>query len=310
MSRTAHDAFAKDWFKSFLSDFGQVNIEFQISGEARYVDVHFEPHRDSPPPLALGYLGKMITRPCLIEPFRNAIPEDEICNCIAKSIGLGRHLVSESKRQRRKCKQQNLPQPSPFRFKQRPFLWMISPTLSEALQQTFALQTRPSWGEGIYFCPNSFRAAIIAVNQLPSGPHSLWLRMLGKGPVQRQAMEDLMALPRDQTYREVTLHHIAVLQQNLKARQNITKDLQEVIMTLAIAYEQIEADILQRGEQLGLEKGREEGREKGLAEGQVTMQVAIAQNMLREGLALEAIARLTGLSPDQLATLQAEFPEV
>jgi predicted transposase YdaD len=74
-----------------------------------------------------------------------------------------------------------------------------------------------------------------------------------------------------------------VLQKNLKARQNLSKDLREVVMALSITYEQIEAELLARGREEGRERGREEGVE----------QVALA--MLREGMDPELVARLTKL---------------
>jgi hypothetical protein len=91
---------------------------------------------------------------------------------------------------------------------------------------------------------------------------------------------ELMALPKDHPYRDLSLRHIAVLQRNLKSRQNLSKDLQEVTMTLAITYEQIEAELIQ--------KGREEGEMRR------SYEIAIA--LLRQGMEPEAVARLTKLS--------------
>jgi hypothetical protein len=290
MTRTAHDEFAKDWLKSFLSDFGQVETEFQISSEARSVDVYFQPYSATPPPQGLGLVGKMIATPCLIEPFRNAIPDLEICNCMAKSTSLGGHLVAESKRQRRDCMQQHLPAPRRFRFRQRPFLWMITPTLSEQLQRDFMVYQRRDWGEGVYFSGKAHRSAIIVVHSLPATLDTLWLRLMGRDRVQQQAIRELMALPTDHPYRELTLRHVAILQQNLKARQNISKDLRKVIMTLSITYEQIESEILQRG--------------------QTNAQRAIVLNMRQSGLEIDQIAQLTGLSLEMVQTLSLEKPSL
>lgn len=62
-------------------------------------------------------------------------------------------------------------------------------------------------------------------------------------------------------------------------------------MALAITYEQIEAELIQ--------KGREEGREEGWEEAQRS----IALEMLREGMAPALVARLTKLSIAQLPNL-------
>jgi hypothetical protein len=296
MSRTLHDEFARDWMKEFLSDFGAVETEFAISGEVRSVDVYFEPNQALSDgawaynsPEVIGRLANLITAPCLIEPFRNAIPSIEICNCRAKSTILGTNLLREAKKEKRK-----------FHFDRRPFLWMVSPTLSKRMQQKYGMTQREDWGEGVYFLPEGDRAAIIAVHQLPETPETIWLRLLGRGNVQKRAVAELMALPKDHPYRELSLRHIAVLQKKLKARQNLSKDLQEVTMTLSITYEQIESELLERG--------REEGRE----EGELRRSGEIALAMLREGMDPELVARLTklpismveGFANDQLPHLE------
>jgi hypothetical protein len=149
MSRTLHDEFAKDWMKEFLSDFGTVETEFVIAGEVRSVDVYFEPNpkeltatNSYNNPKVIGRLANLITKPCLIEPFRNAIPPIEICNCRAKSTILGINLLRQAKQEKRL-----------FQFEERPFLWMISPTLSQRIQQKFGMLQKSEWGEGIYFLP-------------------------------------------------------------------------------------------------------------------------------------------------------------
>ncbi|NJM46518.1 MAG: hypothetical protein HC860_10300 [Alkalinema sp. RU_4_3] len=266
MSRTLHDEFAKDWMKEFLADFGSVETEFEISGEVRSVDVHFVPNPELLP-APIGYLGSMITKPCLIEPFRNAVPGMAICNCRSKSTILGHKLVSQAQLEKRR-----------FRFDDRPFLWIISPTLSKRMQKKYCMHSRTEWGEGIYFLPEGDQAAVIAVHQLPETPESLWLRLLGRDNVQKRAMAELVALPKDYPYREISLRHIMVLQKKLAVRHNLSRDLQEVAMTLAITYEQIEAELLEKGELNGIRK--------------------IALALLRDGMPPEKVAQITELPID------------
>jgi predicted transposase/invertase (TIGR01784 family) len=161
---------------------------------------------------------------------------------------------------------------------------------SFAMQQGARAIDHPDWEQGIYFLSDQDRAAIIAIHQLPVTLDTLWLRLLGRGAVQKRAIDELLALPKHHPYRSTTLRHITVLQKNLKARQNLTRDLQEVIMTLSITYEQIEAEIIEKG----LQQGREEGRGE--------TQQAIALRMLQEGMNRETVARLTGLPIAQLPT--------
>jgi hypothetical protein len=160
---------------------------------------------------------------------------------------------------------------------------MISPTLSKAMQTKFAPRQDPDWGPGFHFCQVGFRAAIITVHQLPVTLDTLWLRMLGKGRVQKQAFEELIALPLDHPYREMTLRHIATLQQTLQARQNKDQYLEDMVMTLVSAYDRMVVENQQ--------KGKEEAHK------------AIALNMVSRGFQPEEIASLVELSPDQIASI-------
>lgn len=78
---------------------------------------------------------------------------------------------------------------------------------------------------------------MVVIHQLPKTIDTLFLRLLGRGTVQADAVNELTALPLDHPCRGETLHHISRLQINLKLRQNKTKDLQEIIMNLAPAYD-------------------------------------------------------------------------
>jgi hypothetical protein len=284
MSRTLHDEFAKDWMKEFLADFGQVETDFQISGEVRHVDVYFEPD-PALLPAPMGLLGQMITAPCLIEPFRNAISVEEICNCTSKATILGRNLARQAKREKRR-----------FRFSDRPFLWMITPTLSAQMARNCSLYQHPKLGEGIYLRAKSDKAGLIVIHHLPCTIDTLWLRLLGRDNVQKQAIKELLDLAPDHPYRDITLRHIAVLQKNLRARQNITRDLQEVIMTLSITYAQFSAEIDQKIEQ-GIEQGQIQGR--------LSTQQEIARELLKDGMEPATVARLTKLPLNQLPQLDA-----
>ena len=84
--------------------------------------------------------------------------------------------------------------------------------------------------------------------------------------MQVDAVNELTALRSVHSYRGETLHHISRLQINLKLRQNKTKDLQEVIMNLALTYD----------------KWLEETLTKGRMEGRVETQIDIARRMLKK----------------------------
>jgi hypothetical protein len=274
MTRKIHDTFAKEWIRELLADFGEVEVEKQVGGEVRTIDLLFHPHPEALPNLqALGLLGRMVSSPALLEPFRNAVPEWEVRNCREKLFQLEAALRRQAKQRQGRLSQVD-----------RPFVWVLSPTLSRQQQSSFRVLEKAAWGEGIYFLADSDRTAVVAIHQLPKTLDTLWLRLLGRGQVQGAAVAELLALPIDHPYRQETLRHIAVLQINLQVQQNKTRDLREVMMNLAPAYE--------KWLQETLEKGRQE------------TQMTIALRLLQKDMPLDEISECTGLSIEALQALR------
>jgi hypothetical protein len=54
--------------------------------------------------------------------------------------------------------------------------------------EQFGASTHADWSEGIYFLHPGLRSAIISINRLPVNPNTLWLRLLGRGKTQQQAI--------------------------------------------------------------------------------------------------------------------------
>jgi Domain of unknown function (DUF4351) len=87
--------------------------------------------------------------------------------------------------------------------------------------------------------------------QLPKTPTNLWVRLLGKGKVQAQAIQEVAALPEHHPYRNNALDLLGNLKVILEARETIEPEEQELIMQLSPLYlEKLQA-AQQVGEQLG-----------------------------------------------------------
>ena len=54
----------------------------------------------------------------------------------------------------------------------------------------------------------------------------------------------------------------------------------------------------------GIEQGRAEGRAEGIEQGRAKERAAIALSMLAKGLDIAAVSELTGLSVEEIRTLQ------
>jgi predicted transposase/invertase (TIGR01784 family) len=113
---------------------------------------------------------------------------------------------------------------------------------------------------------------------------------LGRGTVQKQAIDELAALPANHPFRKVTLELLYNLQKNLNINQQIETDDRELVMRLAPLYQE------------DREKARQEGRQQGqqLGEQQIILRLL---NRRFGGLGLSVIEQIQGLSIDELESL-------
>lgn len=170
MTRFIHDQFAKDYLEELLSPYGEVKIPRRVPSEVREIDIWFEPNPQTKTGLNnLGLLGKITQFPTILEPFRNPVTSDEICDCLLKLLELKSLLQREANRNKIKLNEENSPK-----------LWILTPTASNKILSGVRATIDNNWEEGIYFLGTTFRSAIIVLHQLPRTPETLWLRLLGK----------------------------------------------------------------------------------------------------------------------------------
>jgi len=272
MTRFVHDEFAKDYLEELLKPYGEVKSSQKVSGEIKEIDVLFTPSAQSNSNLELlGLLGRFAEFPAILEPFRNAASSDEICDCIQKLLEVKALLRRDAKANKTKLQDSAIPK-----------LWVLTPTASPAILSSFNVNQKEGWLPGIYFLGDALRTAIVAIHQLPSTPETLWLRILGRGSVQSQAIIELQALPSNHPYRKATLELVYNLRENLKINQNLESDDLELVMRLEPLYQQ--------------------DREKAKKEGQ--QDLIIRQLNRRFGEIDSAlIERIRGLSIEQLSLL-------
>ena len=138
---------------------------------------------------------------------------------------------------------------------------------------------------GVYFLASALRSAIVVIHQLPVIPETLWLRILGKGRVQRRAIDELEALPEENPNRSATLTLLYNLREHLEARQEIDEGERELIMRLAPLFdekiEQIARESEQRGIEQGIQQGIQLGEQRGIQQGEQQERRSMIQNLLR-----------------------------
>lgn len=293
MTRQPHDQFAKQYLAELLAPLGQVETSRDVVSEVRQVDVWFVPAPSpSTEPQNLGLLGQMASTACLFEPFRNAPTPVEVRNCLLKLYSLHGELLRKARRKQNSFSEDDLPR-----------LWILSPSCSARLLDGFGakLDESGNWVEGIYFLPEFQKAALVAINQLPVTEDTLWLRVLGKRGTQQQAIDELLALPKENPLRRNILEILANWRINVNESENLSEEDRELLMNLSPAYLRWQEETLQKGRQEGRQEGRLEERQ------QMVENVLKARfGSLDEELS-EAMAPMLQLPPEELTHLLRNF---
>jgi hypothetical protein len=247
MTRFVHDEFAKDYLEELLKPYGEVKSSSKISGEIKEIDVLFTPSVQQTSNLeVLGLLGRFAEFPAILEPFRNAASSDEICDCIQKLLEVKAGLRRDAKANKTRLQESDIPK-----------LWVLSPTASPAILSSFNVNQKSGWLPGVYFLGDALRTAIVAIHQLPQTPETLWLRILGRGSVQSQAIVELSKLPLNHPYKQATLELVYNLRQNLRINQNLESDDRELIMRLEPLYQEDRERAIQEGQVQGIKEGEQ-----------------------------------------------------
>ncbi|OCR00370.1 flagellar assembly protein H [Oscillatoriales cyanobacterium USR001] len=251
MTKFPHDQFAKEYLQELLSPLGAVETSKDVTAEVREIDVFFQPTTvNSEYAQTLGLLGKMAATVAIVEPFRNPVNADGILSGMEKLLNSRAQLLRKAEREERRLELDQLP-----------FLWILTPTASENLLNSFGFQMPPEsegWERGVYFLSAALRVGLIAIHQLPRVADTMWLRMLGKGRVQQEAIAELTGLPADNLLRGNALELLYNLQANLQANlvnnpEGAIED-QELVMAIAPLFQ----EQLQAAQQEGRQEGRQE----------------------------------------------------
>jgi hypothetical protein len=294
MSRTPFDQFAKQFFESFLAPLGEVKVNFEVPGEPKFIDIWFSPsNQPNIEAQNLGILDKIATLPCLIEPFRNQPKPSEVRSCLSKLFHVIDDFERKAKRENKTVLENELPQ-----------LWIITPSASDDLLSRFVANPREDWLEGIYFLGEGFKTAMIAINKLPRTPETLWLRIFGKGIIQKQAINEVIGFDEDDPRRSTILQLLATWKISIEASNLVQQEDKEFIMTLSQAYLEWE----QKTKRSGIEEGMQQGMQQG--------QRQVVENLLKARFG-ELDEQLAGiiepmlqLPPQEYASLLLQLPNL
>ncbi len=256
MTRFVHDQFAKDYLGGLLEPFGEVRAPLQLAGEVRQIDVWFTPinltERDR---AMLGLLGRFAVTSSLFEPFRNAVTPTEICNCLLKYLKVRSAYQRQATRNNTQLQEEDLPK-----------LWILTPTASMPILNGFeARSDTDNWLSGVYVMPKYLRTSIVVIHQLPRTPETVWLRLLGKGAVQEQAIDEVEAMSEGNPLQVRALEALRSLRVILELRQEEQdEDDRRLIMRLSPIYLSRLEEASQQGIQQGVQQGIQQSIELAL----------------------------------------------
>jgi hypothetical protein len=252
MTQTPFDQMSKQYLEEFLEPFGRVQRQYEVPGEAKFVDLWFIPEQVAESPTAeLGILGQMAAGMCLLEPYRNAPTRTEVRVSVMKLVWVQEDERRKAEQDERRLNEDDLPK-----------LWILASTVYKPVLQESEAKVRADWCSGVYFVPELFKTAIVAIDELPETPETLWLRILGRGGTQTRAIREVLALPPEHPRRSKVLRLLA----SWKVRMDLGELMdfspqEEELMALSEAFleweQATEARIRQETRQ---EARQEEGR--------------------------------------------------
>ena len=235
-----------DW----LEPLGPVQVQRAVRSEERAVDVLAHATRTNPRwRQILGLWGRMATGWTGIEVYRNPVTAAEVQSAQAKGIDLWDELKRRARRKGRRAGEVRRPQ-----------MWVITPTMSAELREHLALRPMEAWVRGFLHVSEGWSVAVVVAHELPATPETLFLRLLGRAGVQREAFAELETLSREHPLRRMTVTHVLRYRKEAEETSRPTQEQREVVMQTQAWVEKWERDLIARGEAEGEARGEARGK--------------------------------------------------
>lgn len=270
-----HDERAKIIVETTLDLLGDVFREFEIpTTDAQRVDLWLQrrpepPSPTEPPPRHLRLLAALFCEDAIIEVFSEAVRLSSFYETLGKQYNLRRYLEAQAHKRREAAA---TPDPQATPHLPPPWLWVLSAGRPLALFDAYQFAPRPEAPTGVYQLDPGLRVGLIVIAELPPGPETLLLRLMGKPATRDAALAELrrMALDKDQKddpETQALLRVEAALRHTLRRATTLKEQESGEDMTAAWAeFEAYEKQLFEKGREKGREQGIEKGRKALLAE--------------------------------------------
>jgi hypothetical protein len=179
---------------------------------------------------------------------------------------------------------------------QNPFTWVLAVNCSDKLLNLCEAKPLTEYDEGVYELSKFLRMGIVVIDRLPDGEDTLWLKMLGDKDSARRAFGEIEQLsPNRREKNDIirTSLKYCVYLRGLPT-ESLTEEEQDFMKTMEQVDAWFDAEIAE-AEQRAEERGQERKQQE------------IATNLLRINIPLEVISEATGLTIEQLKSLQSQL---
>jgi hypothetical protein len=105
---------------------------------------------------------------------------------------------------------------------------------------------------------------VVAIEELPRVPETLWLRLLGKGRTQEDAIEELLLLPESDPKRSSAIGLLVAWRISISAVEQVESEERQILMALSQTYLEWEKETERRGLERGLERGLLQERQSAI----------------------------------------------
>jgi hypothetical protein len=239
MTKIPFDQLAKEFLQELLTPLGTVERSFEVPGEPRFIDVWFQPNPLAERAEPLTLLQRIAATPCSFEPFRNLPTRHEIRRCLLKLLWMH---------------EEELKKDDAIADAHLPILWVLASSVSKPILEEGKAEVSEDWLPGIYFCGNLFKTVLVVIQELPATEETLWLRILGRGSTQEEAIREVLALPTTDPQRRRILQMLTSWKVRIEMIEPLDTEDEEWLMALSQAYLEWEQQTEQRGEERGRDR--------------------------------------------------------
>ena len=268
-----HELCARQVLELALSPYGLAQAEAPIPApDEQFADVAFLPTTAGPvrDPLPLGLLGRIASRPCLLEPFSRA-PGAPTLEALLRKVFNARHGARGEGA------------PPHARALSEATLWALAAGRPNDLIEAATLVAMTDEVPGVYVPIARLPVGLVVIPELPSGEDTLLLRLLGRGAEARAAREEVRQRqeehPRWRALGSVVIQYLRRIQVEAPAAEE-EEDMDEI------------AEEAARWEAAAVARGRVEGRVEGRA---LTLAHLIERRLVRPLTASEREALSSAL---------------